>query len=108
MLVAMNNHNVVVSLRKGGLWLAPLLALLLVGCKDPYSDKPGNFPPPVDDRNKQFGSLQQVYQQPKLTPATRTAPSGSVSRTTVALGKNPIFYGDPDAPVTIVEFSDFE
>ena len=103
----MNTLNVS-SWRGLRLWLLPLLALNLFGCKDPYQNKPGNFPPPVDDKNKQFGSLQQVYQQPKLTPAARTAAPTNVARTSVPLGKNPSIYGDPDAPVTVVEFSDFQ
>lgn len=87
--------------------LVSVLALSLWGCKDPYSGKPGDLPPPVEDRDKKFGSLQQVYQEPKLTRRAAPRPTGPVSRTPIKIGKSYI-YGDPEAPVTLIEFSDFQ
>lgn len=89
------------------LWLLPLLALSWMGCKDPYSNKPTDFPPPVESRDKKFGSSQQVYQEPASTRKDESQPTGPVSRTPIELDKSYI-YGDPEASVTVVEFSDFE
>ncbi|TNE50836.1 MAG: hypothetical protein EP343_06690 [Deltaproteobacteria bacterium] len=93
--------------RRWQLGLLPLLVLSLFGCKDPYSSKPGSFPPPVETRNKKFGSLQQVYQEPKLTRKAPPRPTGPVSRTPIDI-RNSYIYGDPDAKITLVEFSDFQ
>lgn len=92
------------------LWLIPLLVVVLFGCKDQYKNMPNSLPPPIDDKNKKFGTLQQVYQQPTLSPADKRTPAApaNVARTSVPLGKNPAIYGDPNAPVTVVEFSDFQ
>lgn len=88
-------------------WLVPLVALSWLGCKDPYSNKPTDFPPPVESRDKRFGSSQQVYQEPTSTRKEEAKPTGPVSRTPIEIDKSYI-YGDPEASISIVEFSDFE
>jgi protein-disulfide isomerase len=85
-----------------------VLALAFAGCKDPYKDQPAGLPPGVG-KSETSGTLQQVYQAPAASrePARRTATT-PVSRQKVPIGKDPSIYGNPDAPITLVEYSNFQ
>jgi len=87
----------------------PMLALVSMGCEDdPYDQKPVGIP--ELGKGQYSGSSQQVYQPSnrRSAPAKRKTPTGPVSRQKVLLGKNPMIYGDVNAPVTLVEYSDFQ